>query len=103
MGEFKPYTGIFAVGAVAALLCASAAPRLAAEQGASMPDFSSHDASWVFGNTDYVAIPGEPSPTRNDPAHPSITNNEFRAPGRSRRFALPISAMPISSRGRRKS
>ncbi len=81
MGEFKPYTGIFAVGAVAALLCASAAPRLAAQQGEPRPDFSSNDTSWVFGNNDFVAIPGGPIPTRGDPAHPSITNNEFRATG----------------------
>ena len=80
MGEFK-YRGIFTVGAVAALLCASAAPRLAAQQGEPRPDFSSDDTSWVFGNNDFVPIPGGPTPTRGDPAHPSITNNEFRATG----------------------
>ena len=81
MPHFNSRKNLLAVGAVTALVCAAAAPKLAAEQGASTPDFSSNDTAWVFGNTDYVAIPGGPSPTRNDPAHPNVSNNEFRATG----------------------
>jgi hypothetical protein len=72
---------LLAVGGLTALIWAAAGPRLAAEQGVLTPDFSSDDAAWVFAVTDYIAIPGEPSPTRNDPAHPNISNNQFRARG----------------------
>ena len=72
---------LLAIGAFTALIWTASDPRLAAEQGASIPDFSSNDAAWVFGLGDYIAIPGEPSPTRSDPAHPYVSNNEFRARG----------------------
>ena len=55
-------------------------PAPAAERG-PIPDFSSHDVGWIFGVGDYIPIPGEPSPTRNDPAHPYINNNQYRATG----------------------
>jgi hypothetical protein len=70
-----------AITALIALISATVGPRLAAEPGAAIPDFSANDTAWVFGPGDYIAIPGEPSPTRNDPAHPYISNNEFRATG----------------------
>ena len=82
MGDFRSPGGFVAVGVVAALAWAAAAPGLAAEERGAAPDFSSNNAAWVFGNNDYVAIPGEPSPTRNDPAHPYVTNDVFRATGK---------------------
>jgi len=81
MPRFNSRTGFFATAALSVLICAAVGPKLAAEPGGAAPDFSSNDTAWVFGNTDYVAIPGEPSPTRNDPAHPSVTNDQFRARG----------------------
>jgi hypothetical protein len=72
---------LLAVGALTAWMWTGFDARLAAEQGASIPDFSFNDAAWVFGLGDYIAIPGEPSPTRNDPAHRYVSNNEFRASG----------------------
>src|ERR1700733_13791400 len=74
MPRFNSRQSLLAMLAFAAPILAASGPRLAAEEGASIPDFSSHDAAWVFGNTDYIAIPGEPSPTQNDPAHPSVNN-----------------------------
>src|SRR5450631_1434204 len=79
---------LLAVAALTGLVWAAAGPRLAAEQGGSAPDFSSNDTAWVFGNADFVAIPGEPSPTRSDPAHPFVTNNEFRATGAQPTFRI---------------
>jgi hypothetical protein len=73
--------GLLAVAALTGLVCAATGPKLAAEPAGATPDFSSNDAAWVFGAGDYVAIPGEPSPTRNDPAHHYVNNNEFRATG----------------------
>jgi len=81
MPDFNSRTSLLAIGVLTALIWTASDPRLAAEQGASIPDFSSNDAAWVFGLGDYIAIPGEPSPTRNDAAHPYVSNNEFRARG----------------------
>jgi hypothetical protein len=79
---------LLAIPALAALVWAAAGPKLAAEQGRLTPDLSSNDIAWVFGNTDYVAIPGEPSPTRSDPAHPYVTNDGFRATGAQPTFRI---------------
>ena len=81
MPDFNSRMSLLAIGALTAWIWTASDLRLAAEQGASIPDFSSNDAAWVFGLGDYVAIPGEPSPTRNDPAHRYVSNNEFRASG----------------------
>jgi hypothetical protein len=69
-----------AIGALIAATC-TMMPALAAEQGGAIPDFSTSGAAWVYGVGDYIAIPGEPSPTRNDPAHRYVSNNESRATG----------------------
>ena len=82
MRDFVSPGSLLAVGVVTAFAWTAAAPRLAAEERGATPDFSSNNAAWVFGNNDYVAIPGEPSPTRNDPAHPYVTNDVFRATGK---------------------
>ncbi len=81
MPDFNSRTSLLAIGVLTALIWTASDPRLAAEQGASIPDFSSNDAAWVFGLGDYIAIPRGPSPTRNDAAHPYVSNNEFRARG----------------------
>jgi len=81
MPDFNSRRSLLAIAALAALIWTASDLRPAAEQGASIPDFSSNDAAWVFGLGDYIAIPGEPSPTRNDAAHPYVSNNEFRARG----------------------
>ena len=68
---------LVAVGALAGLIGVAAAPRLAAEQGASVPDFSSNDAAWVLADRDgdYIPVSGGPTPTLSDPAHPHYGNN----------------------------
>jgi hypothetical protein len=81
MPGFNSRMSLLAIGALTAWIWTGSDARLAAEQGASTPDFSSGDAAWVFGLGDYIAIPGEPSPTRNDPAYRYVSNNEFRASG----------------------
>jgi hypothetical protein len=88
MPDFNSRRRLLAIGALTALIWTASDPRLAAEQGASIPDFSSNEAAWVFGLGDYIAIPGEPSPTRNDPAHPYVSNNEFRAHGAQPTFRV---------------
>jgi hypothetical protein len=60
----------------------------AAESGGLAPDLSSDDAAWVLVNPDYIAVPGGPSPTRNDPGHPYVNNNSFRATGAQPTFRV---------------
>jgi hypothetical protein len=81
MPEFDTRRSVLAAVALTAMLCAATDRQAAAEQGASIPDFSSNDAGWVFGFGEYIPIPGEPSPTTNDPAHPYVTNADSRARG----------------------
>jgi hypothetical protein len=88
MPDFNSRRSLLAIGALTASIWTASDPRLAAEQGASIPDFSSNEAAWVFGLGDYIAIPDEPSPTRNDPAHPYVSNNEFRARGAQPTFRV---------------
>jgi hypothetical protein len=87
MPVFNSRRSLIAVGALTGLVWATA-PKLAAEQGGLTPDFSSNDAAWVLANGDYIAIPGGPGPTRNDPTHPYVTNNVFRSTGAQPTFRV---------------
>jgi hypothetical protein len=60
----------------------------AAEPSGLTPDLSSNNAAWVLANGDYIAIPGGPSPTQNDPAHPYVTNNAYRSTGAQPTFRV---------------
>jgi hypothetical protein len=80
MPDFISWRSLLAIAALTAMICTASSPKVVAE-GAAIPDFSSNDAAWVFGFGDYIAIPGEPSPTRNDPAHPYVSNADSRARG----------------------
>jgi hypothetical protein len=81
MRDINSWRSLLAVGALAATVYAMSSPKVAAEQAASIPDFSSNDVGWIFGFGDYIPIPGEPQPTSNDPAHPYISNADSRARG----------------------
>jgi hypothetical protein len=82
MPQFHSLKSLVAVAALTVPLCSATGPGPAAQERAATPDFSSHDAAWVFGTGDFIPIAGEPSPTRNDPAHAYISNNDFRATGK---------------------
>jgi hypothetical protein len=85
MPHFQLLRSLVAVAALTMCMIVSMWPAMrpaAAEERAAIPDFSSRDAAWVFGTGDFIPIPGEPSPTRNDPAHAYISNNDFRATGK---------------------
>ena len=88
MSDFNSRRSLLALGTLTAVIWTASHLSVGAEQGASIPDFSSHDAAWVFGLGDYLAIPGEPSPTRQDPAHAYVSNNEFRARGAQPTFRI---------------
>jgi hypothetical protein len=52
-------------------------------QGASPPDFAPNpSAGWFAYTREFIAPPSGPGPVRNDPAHPHVSNDEFRATGK---------------------
>jgi hypothetical protein len=94
MPDFNSRQSLLAVVTLTGLIFAAAAPGLTAEEGRATPDFSSDNAAWVLTNAEYIAVPGEPSPTRNDPAHPAIGNNAFRSSGAQPSFRVADLANP---------
>jgi hypothetical protein len=88
MPHFPSLKSLIAIGTLTISIWPASGPAPAAEEGAAIPDFSSHDAAWVFGTGDFIAIPGEPSPARNDPAHAYVSNNDFRASGKQPTFRV---------------
>ena len=94
MPHFSSLKNFVAIGALTLSICQASGPVQAAEERAAIPDFSSHDAAWVFGTGDFIPIPGEPSPTRNDPAHAYISNNDFRATGKQPTYRVADLANP---------
>jgi hypothetical protein len=75
---------VLAVATLTGLVCIAAAVELAAQDGAaprSVPDFSSGLAGWVNVGADFQPVPGAPEPSRNDPAHPYVSNLAARARG----------------------
>ncbi len=51
---------------------------VAAQQ--EFPNFSSRDVGWLTMSNELIPIPGGPTPTRADPAHPFVPNNTGRQP-----------------------
>src|SRR5262245_23046632 len=75
---------VLAVATLTGLVCLAAALELAAQDGAAprnVPDFSSGLAGWVNVGADFQPVPGAPEPSRNDPAHPYVSNLAARARG----------------------
>ena len=88
MPRINSRRSLLAAGALTGLVCAAAAPKLAAGQGGVTPDFAADGAAWVLANGDHIAVPDGPSPTRNDPAHPYVTNDTFRSTGAQPTFRV---------------
>src|ERR1700686_3091229 len=81
MTRFAPphttMTWLLTAGAMIGLLTADAAAQTAA---GSPPDFSSNGVAWIATSQDYIAVPGGPSPTTNDPKHPFVPNGRGAQP-----------------------
>jgi hypothetical protein len=60
--------------ALTGLVC-TALTSAAAQDRKPAPDFSSNQVGWIATNPDFIVVPGGPSPTRSDPAHPYVPNN----------------------------
>ncbi len=72
--------GKFLVSGVLTSLSLAALTAASAQHGARVPDFSSGQVGWIATNPDFIAVPGGPSPTRSDPAHPYVPNNAGAQP-----------------------
>jgi hypothetical protein len=88
MPNFNSRNALLAAGILSGLGWLAAEPIHAGEKGGPTPDFSSNNAAWVLANTDYMPVPGGPSPTRNDPAHRYVTNFASRATGAQPTFRI---------------
>jgi hypothetical protein len=71
---------------LAGLAWAAANGPVAAQH--NVPDFSSNLAGWVAMEPDFLPVPGAPGPTRSDPAHPYVTNFDFRRTGAQPTFRV---------------
>jgi hypothetical protein len=80
MHVFTSARVILAGGFLTGLVCAALTAAVAAQQNPAAPDLSSNQVAWIAINPDYVAVPGGPSPARNDPAHPFVPNNTGAQP-----------------------
>src|SRR6266852_1364233 len=79
MARFASMQNLLAGGAIIVLGCATAA--LAASSSASPPDFSSNGTAWITPNGgELIAVPGSPSPLRQDPAYPFVGNGQGKQP-----------------------
>src|SRR6516164_5274712 len=64
-------------------LCVAAAALSTVAHAASVPDFAPHPAvGWIPLYSEFRPPPSGPGPVLQDPAHPRVTNAEFRRTGR---------------------
>ena len=82
MARFASTQILLAGGALIVVACATlTAAALAASSNASPPDFSSNGTAWITPNGgELIAVPGSPSPLRQDPAHPFVGNGQGKQP-----------------------
>jgi hypothetical protein len=71
---------LLAGGVLSGLVYAALTVAVAAQQGASPPDFSSNQVGWVTIGGDLTPVPGGPKPVSFDPAHPYVPNNIGKQP-----------------------
>jgi hypothetical protein len=74
-------------GVVPGLVYAALTGSVAAQQ-AAVPNFSSSHTGWLTFDVEFRAVPGGPSPVRNDPAHPRVSNAEALRTGKQPTFMI---------------
>src|SRR3977135_3058804 len=81
MARFAFTEKFLAGGASLVLVCVARTVVAAAQSPASVPDFSSNGTSWQTNNGgEFIAVPGSPTPLRQDPAHPFVPNGQGTQP-----------------------
>ena len=77
------HAGSFTAGVLAGAIGLAGSLSLAMAQGASPPDFAPNpSAGWFAYNREFIPPASGPGPVVNDPAHPHVSNDEFRATGK---------------------
>jgi len=80
MHTFATGGRLLSAAVLTGIALAALAAEAAAQPKAAVPDFSSNQVGWIATNPDFIAVPGGPSPTRSDPAHPYVPNNSGAQP-----------------------
>ena len=76
------YAGNLAAGALAGALYVAGSLSVSG-QGISPPNFASHsNVGWYAYSRAFIAPATGPGPVQQDPAHPYVSNDEFRVTGR---------------------
>lgn len=79
---------LLAGSALTGVVCLTFSAEVSAQQHASPPDFSSNQVGWVTANGEFTPVPGQAGPTRNDPAHPRISNAEAARTGKQPTYRI---------------
>jgi hypothetical protein len=91
------HPGTFTVAAVASAVCLAANAGVSAmAQGTPKPDFAPNPSTtWFSYSRDFIAPPTGPGPVLSDPAHPHVSNDEFRATGKQATVPVADLSNPI--------
>jgi hypothetical protein len=91
------HTGIFAASVVAGAVCLLGGSSISAmAQSASPPDFAPNPtAGWFAYTRTFIPPASGPGPVRPDPAHPHVSNDDFRATGAQPTIAVGLPDNPI--------
>jgi hypothetical protein len=89
---FSPKGGV----SFAALLLVGAVSLPASSQTASRPDFAPNpNVGWVAFSGEFMAPPSGPGPVLRDPAHPRVSNDDYRERGAQPTFPMGDANSPI--------
>jgi len=88
MSTFASRAKVLAGGVLTAVVYVALTAEIAAQQQVSPPDFSSNQAGWLTFRVEFMAVPGGPTPVRNDPAHPRVSNADAVATGRQPTYLI---------------
>ena len=88
----SPGTGV----SLAALLLLAAASSPVRSQTASPPNFAPNPSvGWVASSGEFMPPASGPGPVRRDPAHPRVSNDDYRERGAQPTFPMGDASAPI--------
>ncbi len=88
MSTFASRAKVLVGGVLTAVVYVALTAEIAAQQQVSPPDFSSNQAGWLTFRVEFMPVPGGPTPVRNDPAHPRVSNADAVATGRQPTYLI---------------
>src|SRR5580704_10636508 len=76
-------SGKYIASAVAGAVCLVSSLSFSAMAQGTLPNFAPDSTiGWYAYNRQFIPPPSGPGPVQQDPAHPYVTNDEFRVTGR---------------------